>query len=293
MKKIVLLLLMAQVAVAQQESLRMVYPFIPLGINPAEAGQRGVASITGIYRKKPLFQQNLGGSSQQYFSFDMPIANGNGGFGFLAYNTDQSYRLPSGGIAANLGLSSVGAYALEWGRGHVLRFGGQLGVDQFPILDKSGTAVLKGSFGFGLMYTHDQLTIGLSKPSVQVQAPTYLRATYVKQLDNLFLTKVGSVLRVQPDGVKVDAHATIWWNEKIGLGIWYQGTGSEFGDTALLVSSEVALGRNFRVGYAYDLLGKQLAITAQTSSAVASGFHQIFLRYEIDAGNGKIAEFRP
>ena len=293
MKKIVLLILMAQMAMAQQESLRMVYPFIPMGINPAEAGQRGVASITGIYRKKPLFQQNLGGSSQQYFSFDMPIAKGNAGIGFLAYNTDQSYRLPAGGIAANLGLSAVGAYALGWGRGHVLRFGGQLGVDQFPILDKSGTAVLKGSFGFGLMYINDQLSIGLSKPSVQVQAPTYLRATYVKQLDNSFLTKVGSVLRVQPDGVKADAHATIWWNEKIGLGMWYQGTGSEFGDAALLLSSEVALGRNFRVGYAYDLLGKQLAITAQTSSAVASGFHQIFLRYEIDAGNGKIAEFRP
>jgi hypothetical protein len=79
----------------------------------------------------------------------------------------------------------------------------------------------------------------------------------------------------------------------VGAGLWYQGTGSEFGDAALLLSAEVALGRNFRVGYAYDLLGKQVALTTPMSSGVASGFHQIFIRYEIDTGNGKIAEFRP
>jgi hypothetical protein len=291
MKKVIFLLLVVQVALGQQESLRMVYPFIPMGINPAEAGQRGVASITGIYRKKPLFQQNLGGSSQQYFSFDMPVAQGKGGIGFLAYNTDQSYLIPQGGLAANLGLAAVGSYAVEWGRGHELRFGGQVGVDQFPILDKSGTAVLKSSFGFGLMYIHDQLTVGLSKPTRE--SPIYARATYVMNLDNSFTTKFGSVIRLSTGEVKADVHAIVWWNEKIGLGIWYQGTGSEFGDPALLMSAEVALGRNFRVGYAYDLLGKQVAVTTPTSSGVASGFHQIFLRYEIDTGNGKIAAFRP
>ena len=291
MKKVIFLLLVVQVALGQQESLRMVYPFIPMGINPAEAGQRGVASITGVYRKKPLFQQNLGGSSQQYFSFDMPVAQGKGGIGFLAYNTDQSYLIPQGGFAANLGLAAVGSYAVEWGRGHGLRFGGQVGVDQFPILDKSGTAVLKSSFGFGLMYIHDQLTVGLSKPTRE--SPIYARATYVMNLDNSFTTKFGSVIRLSTGEVKADVHATVWWNEKVGLGIWYQGTGSEFGDPALLMSAEVALGRNFRVGYAYDLLGKQVAVTTPTSSGVASGFHQIFLRYEIDTGNGKIAAFRP
>lgn len=291
MRILILLLLSSSLVFAQQESLRMVYPFMPMGINPAEAGQRGVASITGIYRKKPLFQQNLGGSSQQYFSFDMPVAQGKGGIGFLAYNTDQSYLTTKGGLAANLGLSAVGSYAVEWGRGHGLRFGGQVGVDQFPILDKSGTAVLKSSLGFGMMYTHDQLTLGLSKPTRE--SPTYARVTYVMNLDDSFTTKLGSLIRYSAGEVKADVHGTVWWNEKVALGMWYQGTGSEFGDPALLISTEVALGRNFRVGYAYDLLGKQVAISMPTSSGVASGFHQIFLRYEIDTGNGKIAEFRP
>lgn len=291
MKKIIFLVLMVQVALGQQESLRMMYPFIPMGINPAEAGLRGVASITGIYRKKPLFQQNFGGSSQQYFSFDMPIAQGKGGIGFLAYNTDQSYLLPRGGLAANLGLSAVGSYAVDWGRGNTLRLGGQVGIDQYPILDKTGTAVLRGSFGLGIIYTHEQLSVGMSKPTRE--APTYVRATYTMNLANSFSTKFGSVIRFASGETKVDAHATMWWHEKVGAGLWYQGTGSEFGDTALLVSAEVALGRNFRVGYAYDLLGKQVAVSMLTSSGVASGFHQIFLRYEIDTGNGKIAEFRP
>jgi len=62
----------------------MMYPFMPMVINPALAGQKGVASITGIYRKKPLFQPGLStlASSQQYFSFDMPILKEKGGIGF-------------------------------------------------------------------------------------------------------------------------------------------------------------------------------------------------------------------
>jgi len=59
---------------AQQESLRMMYPFMPLAINPAEAGSQGILTTTGLFRKKPLIQ-TLGAltSSQQYFSLDMPI----------------------------------------------------------------------------------------------------------------------------------------------------------------------------------------------------------------------------
>jgi len=43
--------LLSFTAVAQQEALRMVYPFMPLSLNPAEAGANGVISVTGIYRK--------------------------------------------------------------------------------------------------------------------------------------------------------------------------------------------------------------------------------------------------
>jgi hypothetical protein len=115
------LCLIGFVSTAQQEALRMVYPFMPLSLNPAEAGANGVISVTGIFRKKPMFQQfGMSSSSQQYFSFDKPIQNNSWGMGFLAYNTDQAYALPFGGIASNLGLAGLLAKSISLGRGRIL-----------------------------------------------------------------------------------------------------------------------------------------------------------------------------
>jgi hypothetical protein len=68
---------------------------------------------------------------------------------------------------------------------------------------------------------------------------------------------------------------------------------AEFGDPALLGSLEVPLGLNFRVGYSYDFLGKNVSTLGTTTSSEASGFHQIFLRYDLDFGLGKLGQFRP
>ena len=300
-----LLLLFSSTVFAQQESLRMVYPFMPLAINPALSGAKGVASITGIYRKKPLFQGGITNtaSSQQYFSFDMPICKEKGGIGFLAYNTDQSYALPSGGIAANLGLAAVGSKNVAWGRGNHFRMGVQLGVNQYPIIGKSGTSVLGGHYGWGLQYEKGDLHVGLSSPANSFESsygslnkPTYITGQYIIRLTQNAL-KLGTVLRYQQNETKADYYAVFWMKEKLGAGIWYQATGSELGSKALLGSLEVALGKNFRAGYSYDFLGESTAyFPAGFGSAVSterSGFHQLFIRYEVDLGNGKIAEFRP
>ncbi len=305
MRKFIFLLFLSLPIFAQQESLRMVYPFIPMGINPAVAGAKGVASMTGIYRKKPLFQGGITNttSSQQYFSFDMPIAQEKGGIGFLAYNTDQSYALASGGIAANLGLAAVGSKQLQWGRGNHLRMGLELGVNQYPIIGKSGTSVLGGHYGWGLQYERGDFQFGFSSPANSFESsygslnkPLYLTGQYILHVSQHTL-KLGTVIRSQRESTKADYYAVFWVKEKLGAGIWYQETGSELGSKALLGSFEVALGKNFRLGYAYDFLGESTAYyPAGFGSAVSSeraGFHQLFLRYEVDLGNGKIAEFRP
>ena len=305
MRILPLLLLLSLSLFAQQESLRMVYPFMPLAINPAIAGAKGVGSITGIYRKKPLFQGGITNtaSSQQYFSFDMPIAQEKGGIGFLAYNTDQSYALASGGIAANLGLAAVAAKNFAWGRGNYFRIGVQVGVNQYPIIGKSGTSVLGGHYGWGVHYTRGDLQVGFSSPANSFESsygslhkPMYLSGQYILHL-NQHALKLGAILRNQQESIKSDYFAVFWFKEKVGTGIWYQGTGSELGSKALLGSLEVALGKNFRVGYAYDFLGESTAYyPAGFGSSVSSeraGFHQLFIRYEVDLGNGKIAEFRP
>ena len=297
MRKIAILLCLAFAVHAQQESLRMAYLFLPLAINPADAGAQKIFSAKGVFRKKPLFQ-TIGGSSssQQLMSIDMPLQKGSWGLGFLGYNTDQSYATPSGMISSNLGLAVVGSKHEFWGRGNQLSYGVNLGVNQYPILGKSGSSELLGSIGIGVTYRKEAFMVGISKPTNRFDglgdAPLYVQASYYFPVGDLHTLKVGTVLR-KDQQTKVDLNAVFWYQEKLGIGLWYQQTGSEFGDPALLGSLEVPLGLNFRVGYSYDFLGKNVSTLGSTTSSEASGFHQIFLRYDLDFGLGKLGQFRP
>jgi hypothetical protein len=315
MKKILFIIIVFFITnnlTAQQESIRMVYPFMPLAINPADAGSKGLASITGIYRKKPLFQNaGLVSSSQQYFSFDMPIRNESMGIGFLAFNTDRPYGTTSGGISSNLGMVGILSKDFELGRDKHVRIGGNLAVNQFPIRAGSGSSITGTSWGIGGSYSSSNFSVGISIPTINLSdlgwkasTPIYGKIQFLQNLADNNLLKIGSVIRYTKGNfsseIKTDAYAVFWLQEIIGVGLWYQNTGSEFGDDALLVSAEVPLG-HFRVGYSYDFLGKNvntnLSGSGSTSTTLGSdssaGFHQIFLRYEIDLGNGKISEFRP
>jgi hypothetical protein len=275
----------------------MAYPFLPLAINPADAGAQKIFSAKGVFRKKPLFQ-TIGGasSSQQLMSIDMPLLKGGWGLGFLGYNTDQSYATPSGMISSNLGLAVVGSKHENWGRGNQLSYGVNLGVNQYPILGKSGSSELLGSIGIGATYRKEAFMVGISKPTNRFDglgdAPLYVQASYYFPVGDLHTLKVGTVLR-KDQQTKVDLNAVFWYQEKLGIGLWYQQTGSEFGDPALLGSLEVPLGLNFRVGYSYDFLGKNVSTLGSTTTSETSGFHQIFLRYDLDFGLGKLGQFRP
>jgi len=297
MRIIVLFFLASFVAQAQQESLRMAYPFLPLAINPADAGVMKIFSAKGVFRKKPLFQ-TLGGasSSQQLMSIDMPLKKGDWGLGFLAFNTDQSFATPSGMISSNLGLAAVVSKHMEWGRGNQLSYGMNVGINQYPILGKSGTSEMLGSIGLGVSYRKEALMLGISKPSNRLDglgdAPLYLQASYYFPVADLHTLKIGSVLRKDQQTI-IDFNAVFWFQEKVGVGLWYQQTGSEFGDPALLGSVEVPLGLNFRVGYSYDFLGKNVSTLGSSAMSEASGFHQIFLRYDLDFGLGKLGQFQP
>jgi type IX secretion system PorP/SprF family membrane protein len=297
MRIIVLFFLASFFAQAQQESLRMAYPFLPLAINPADAGVMKIFSAKGVFRKKPLFQ-TLGGasSSQQLMSIDMPLKKGDWGLGFLAFNTDQSFATPSGMISSNLGLAAVVSKHMKWGRGNQLSYGMNVGINQYPILGKSGTSEMLGSIGLGVSYRKEALMLGISKPSNRLDglgdAPLYLQASYYFPVADLHTLKIGTVLR-KDQQTKIDFNAVFWYQEKVGVGLWYQQTGSEFGDPALLGSVEVPLGLNFRVGYSYDFLGKNVSTLGSSAMSEASGFHQIFLRYDLDFGLGKLGQFQP
>ena len=297
MKKIAFFFLLTFAAQAQQEALRMTYPFLPLAINPAEAGAQKIFSAKGVFRIKPLFQM-IGGasSSQQFTSIDMPLKTGDWGLGFLGFNTDQSYATSSGMISSNLGLTAVASRHWSWGRGHQFSLGANAGINQYPILGRSGTSEMLASVGVGIAYRKEALTLGISKPTNRLDglgdAPLYLQASYYFPVANLHTLKVGTVVRKDLE-TKFDMNAVFWFQEKVGFGLWYQQTGSEFGDPALLGSIEVPLGINFRVGYSYDFLGKNVTTLGSSTTSEAAGFHQIFISYNLDFGLGKLGQFRP
>lgn len=292
---------------AQQESLRMMYPMMPMSINPAQAGSSKVASIVGFYRKKPLFSlPGLLSLSQQYLSFDMPIQQETWGVGFLGFNSSQAFADGSGAIASNLGLAGVVSKRFVLGEGHELSVGGNIGVNQKPVITSNGTTVLSGSYGFGLMYQKGYFKFGVSRPSTYITgasiSPLYAHTEAMMNLSSGDKFRFGSVLKYVKSNTfsatNIDFYGVYWFQEVVGIGAWYMNTGAEAGNTALLGSAQVALTRNFMVTYAYDFLGKSITLnlpgssTSNTSNA-NSGFHQIGIRYEIDMGNGKLADFRP
>lgn len=292
---------------AQQEALRMMYPMMPMSINPAQAGSSKVASIVGFYRKKPLFSlPGLVSLSQQYLSFDMPIQQESWGVGFLGFNSSQAFADGSGAIASNLGLAGVVSKRFQLGERHELSVGGNIGVNQKPVITSNGTTVLSGSYGFGLMYQRDHFKFGVSRPSTYMSgtsvSPLYAHTEAMLNLSSGDKFRFGSVLKYVKSGAfsetNIDFYGVYWFQEVVGIGAWYMNTGAEAGNTALLGSAQVALTRNFMVTYAYDFLGKSITLnlpgsnTSNTSNS-NSGFHQIGIRYEIDMGNGKLANFRP
>jgi hypothetical protein len=129
----------------------------------------------------------------------------------------------------------------------------------------------------------------------------YIKGQYIFKAKSGNALKSGSVIRfIKGLDTQIDLYSVFWWQERLGFGLWWQNTGSELGNPALIGSVEAPLGKNFKVGYGYDFLGENVStlpagISGSANSSIsttASGFHQIFIRYELDTGNGKLAEFR-
>ena len=284
----------------QQDQLYYTYPFMPMTINPAYAGAKEVISFSGIYRKRPLFTNNIGATStQQYFNFDMPIAQDKMGVGFQAYNTDQAIGI-GGNLAGNLGLYGNFAYRFNMPNDGKLAVGALAGITQVPAIfgaGGSGTTRLRSSFGLGVYYQNDDWYAGVSMPNVNASSdgynvPIFVSGGYLFPLSDDFTLKTGVVFRRISNGNynrnDIDLHGVLWVKERFGVGIWYQNTGSEFVNKALLGSLEVQLNK-MRIGYSYDFQGSN---STNTTSPANQGFHQIMLRFDFDSGNGKSAQFK-
>ncbi len=298
---IVFLFTQTLITFAQQDQMYITYPFMPLNINPAYAGSREVISVSGIYRKRPLFNSlNFASTTQQYFNFDMPIAQDRMAIGFQAYNAEQVVGNGTSAILGNLGLYGDFAYRLTLPNDGKLAIGVQLGVTQVPVVFSTGgtggggTTAFNSSYGAGIYYNNDDAYFGVSLLNINASdyynRPIFISGGYVFTIDDDFKIKTGAVLRKQSSnaGGKTvfDLNATGWINNKFGIGVWYQNTGSEISNQSILGSFQIQL-KKFQIGYAYDFSG-----SGNTNTISNEGFHQIMLKYEIDSGNGKSGVFR-
>lgn len=286
---------------AQQDQLYITYPFMPLNVNPAYSGSREVISASGIYRTRPLFGPlGVATTIQQYFNFDMPIANDRMTIGFQAYNSQTQGNSLGGGVYGNLGLYGNYAYRIILPNDGKLAIGVQLGVTQVPITftlgsGGSGNTSFNSSYGTGIYYNNDTAYFGVSMLNVNASdnynRPIFITGGYVFTIDDEFKIKTGTLVRKQSSNLGgktyFDLNATGWINDKFGIGIWYQNTGSDNSiNTSILGSLQVQL-QKVQIGYSYDFSGSGFSNTISSQ-----GFHQLMLKYEIDAGNGKSGIFR-
>ena len=297
----VLLYLQASTTFAQQDQMYITYPFMPLNINPAYAGSREVISISGTYRKRPLFGAlGVASTTQQYFNFDMPIAQDRMAIGFQAYNAEQVLGNGTSGVLGNLGLYGDFAYRFTLPNDGKLAIGVQVGVTQVPVVFSTGgtggggTTAFNSSYGTGIYYNNDDAYFGISLLNINANdnynRPIFVSGGYVFTIDDDFKLKTGAVLRKQSSNAGgktvLDLNATGWIKDKFGIGVWYQNTGSEISNQSILGSFQIQL-KKFQLGYAYDFSG-----SGNTNTISNEGFHQIMLKYELDAGNGKSSVFK-
>ncbi len=282
---------------AQQDQLYIAYPFMPLTVNPAYAGSREIINFTAIYRRRPLFSAVTGTTitTQQYLTFDMPIAKDKMAIGFQAYNADQVLGTVGGGIRGNLGLYGDFAYRISLPNDGKLALGVQVGVTQVPaVIGIGGGSNFNSSLGAGIYYHNDDAYLGVSMLNFNAaegySKPLFVTGGYVFTIDDEFKIKTGALLRrissIYGSSTNIDLNATAWINNKFGIGIWYQNTGSDLNEKAYLGSFQVQL-KKIQIGYAYDFAG-----AGTNSLAGNEGFHQLMIKYEIDAGNGKSAVFK-
>ena len=286
---------------AQQDQMYITYPFMPMNVNPAYAGSREVISVSGIYRTRPLFGP-LGAATttQQYFNFDMPIAKDRMAIGFQAYNAQTQGNLTGGSIYGNLGLYGNFAYRLTLPNDGKLAIGVQLGVTQVPVFfgigtGSSGNTAFNSSYGAGVYYNNDDAYLGVSmlnfNASDNYNRPIFITGGYVFTIDDDFKIKTGALLRKQSSNsggkTVIDLNATGWINDKFGIGIWYQNTGSDNSTNASILGSLQVQLKKIQIGYSYDFSG-----SGYSNSLSSQGFHQLMIKYEIDAGNGKSSVFR-
>ncbi|QJP33247.1 type IX secretion system membrane protein PorP/SprF [Nonlabens sp. Ci31] len=298
MKKLVSCLLFfafAKAVTAQQDPQYSQYMYNPIVVNPAYAGNRGVASIVGLHRSQWV---GLDGAPRtQTLSFHTPLSNSRVGVGLSIVNdqigpSDETY------VAADF------SYTLPMGDEARLSFGFKGGVHVLnvdyrrlnpfvpgdPRLSDNVDNKLAPTLGLGLFYHTDKLYLGLSSPNLlqtdhfdgtennsnttyiaQERAHLFATAGYVFDLNEDVKFKPAAMLKlVQGAPLQIDLTANFLFNDKLTLGLAYRWSAAVTGLLGFQISDQMM------IGFAYDR-----ETTALGKTIFNDGSYELFLRFEL------------
>lgn len=286
---------------AQQRPMYSQYMFNMLNINPAYAGSRGVVSVTALLRDQWV---GIPGSPKtNSISFDMPINEKKIGIGVQLYDDKL-------GIERSTGLNASYAFRFQLTESGTLSLGLQAGLLNYranytevrtfqpndPAFNQNISGLLPAAAA-GIYYNSDKFYIGFSSPAllqtkiskdntVDVSSATgrdlhlYLSSGFVVNLNQDLALKPSVLVKaVSGAPIEYDFNANLWIHNMIGVGFSYR-TGD-----AYVGMLELQLNKQFRVGYAYDK-------TFSSLGQFNTGTHELMLRMEFGATNGKIVSPR-
>jgi len=284
----------ANTLTAQQDPQYSQYVYNPIVVNPAYAGNRGVASIVGLHRSQWV---GLDGAPRtQTLSFQTPISNSRLGLGLSIVNdaigpsdetyasVDFSYTIPAGDQARlSFGLKSgVHVLNVDFRRLNIFD-------TEDPRVTENIENKLSPILGLGIYYHTKKFYVGLSSPNLlqtdhfedrnDSSSATYIAserrhlfgtAGYVFDLNDAIKFKPATMVKlVQGAPLQLDLTASFLFNEKLTLGVAYRWSAAVTGLVGFQLNEQVL------IGFAYD------RETTELGNAIFNdGSYELFIRFE-------------
>lgn len=295
-------------AFAQQEAMYSQYMFNGLVLNPAYAGSHEGLSVAALYRNQWVGVE--GAPVSQSLSVHAPLKKDNVALGLSIVND----RI---GVTNTLSMNGIYAFRIEMESG-VLSMGLQAGLARLQAdytkvaLNPQGAPDVQFSevqnylmfnFGNGVYYYSDKFYAGVSSPNLfrtrlaggdfrskttgeeeegslpQHARHFFLSTGYTFNLSEHVQVKPSTLIKVaQGAPVQFDINTNVWLNDFFGVGASYRS------NNTLIGLAEVKVGKQFRVGYAYDH-------SVSDISQYTANTHEVMLRFDmLPRAKGEVPE---
>jgi type IX secretion system PorP/SprF family membrane protein len=294
-KIVLLLFFFSAKSTAQQTPMYAQYMFNMMNINPAYAGSRGTASITGLYRNQWVGIRNAPRTTS--LSMDMPVNEERIGLGFQLYDD----RL---GVERTTGFNFSYAFRIRISNAGTLSLGLQGGVLNYrasytnlttrqagdPVFAQDLSGFLPAAAA-GIFYNSDNFYAGVSTPALLKTKLRYdgqadvtstggdlqLYATtgFVIRMNDNIVLKPSTLIKTSAGApMQFDINLNAWFHDVVSIGCSYR-TGD-----AYVAMMELQLNKQLRLGYAYERPFTDLG-------TFTSGTHELMLRVELGGDMSK------